>query len=342
MNNSGAITSKDISIIVQGPVFKGGITARCLKSLREHLPGAEIILSTWQGSDTAGLEFDRLVENQDPGPIWILNPFVNQTQINNINRQAVSTVGGLKVATRKYALKFRADLLLRGANFLDWFDTFQKRSADYKLFEKRILASTAYSRNPRRDDDRCLFHPSDFIFFGLTADLLKLWQIDATAYQVDSLTGSERQMVKEGQTVFTRLFAEECLWVGCMAKHFPDLALPSFWHASPELLEKSEKSIANNLVLLQPNQWPVQWMRAHSSHDIIESLQIYNHADWRVLYKKYCDPSAAVPNLLPSKIKNALLPFVKRCQATIKFRTPVRLAFNLLSRLFIRWKIRHD
>jgi hypothetical protein len=338
MNNSGAITSGDISVIVQGPVFKDGITARCLKSLREHLPGAEIILSTWQGSDTSGLDFDRLVENQNPGPIWILNPFVNQTQINNINRQAVSTVGGLKVATRKYALKFRTDILLRGANFLGWFDTFQKRSADYKLFEKRILASTAYSRNPRRDDDRCLFHPSDFIFFGLTADLLKLWQIDATAYQVESLTDSERQMVKEGQNVFTRLFAEQCLWVGCMVTYFPDLALPSFWHTSPELLEKSEKSIANNLVLLQPNQWPVQWMRAHSSHDVIWSLQIYDHADWRALYKKYCDPSATVPSLLPSKIKNALLPFVKRCQATIKFRTPVRLTFNLLSRLLNNWK----
>jgi WavE lipopolysaccharide synthesis len=335
-------SASEVSVVVQGPIVAGEITKKCLESIHKKLPGAEIILSTWQGSDTAGLEFDRLVENQDPGPIWILNPFVNQTQVNNINRQTVSTVGGLEVATRKYALKFRTDLLLRGANFLNWFDTFQKRSADYKLFEKRILASTAYSRDPRRDDGRCLFHPSDFIFFGLTSDLLKLWQIDAAAYQAGSLTDSERQMVKDGQTVFTRLYAEQCLWVGCMAKHFPDLTLQSFWHTSSELLDKSEKSIANNLVLLQPNQWPVQWMRAHSSHDVIWSLQIYDHADWRALYQKYCDSSATVPSRMPSRIRNLLLPFVNRCQATIKFQRPVRLTFNLLSRLFIRWKIQPD
>src|SRR5277367_6682727 len=107
MNDSGAITSKDISIIVQGPVFKDGITARCLKSLRANLPDAEIILSTWQGSDTTGLEFDRLVENQDPSPIWLLDPFLKRTQINNIIRQMISTVAGLNAATRPYALKFR-------------------------------------------------------------------------------------------------------------------------------------------------------------------------------------------------------------------------------------------
>jgi len=312
-----------------------------LESIRKKLPGAEIILSTWQGSDTAGLEFDRLVENQDPGPIWILNPFVKQTQINNINRQAVSTVGGLKVASRKYALKFRTDFKLRGAKFLDHFDRFQKRSPNYKLFEKRIMVCTVCSRNPHRNEGAFLFHPSDLACFGLTADLLKLWQIDTAAYQAGSLTDSERQMVKEGQTIFTRLFPEQCLWIGCLSQYFPALSLSSFWHTSPELLDQSEEALANNFVLLQPGQWPVQWMRARSSHDVIESLLVYNHADWRVLYKKYCDPSAAVPSLLSSKITNAVLPFVKRCQATVKFRRPVRLAFNLLSRLFIRWKVHH-
>ena len=51
------IDSKDISVIVQGPINKKE-TPKCLKSIRKFLPEAEIILSTWQGTDISNLDYD--------------------------------------------------------------------------------------------------------------------------------------------------------------------------------------------------------------------------------------------------------------------------------------------
>ena len=62
----GGIDTKDISVVVQGAVDKEN-TPRCLKSLRKHLPGAEVILSTWEGTNTDGLDYDVVLYNQDPG-----------------------------------------------------------------------------------------------------------------------------------------------------------------------------------------------------------------------------------------------------------------------------------
>ena len=55
----------DISVVVQGAIDKK-LTPICLKSIRKYLPGAEIILSTWEGSDVENLDFDTIVLNHDP------------------------------------------------------------------------------------------------------------------------------------------------------------------------------------------------------------------------------------------------------------------------------------
>ena len=47
--------TKDISVIVQGAINKNE-TIKCLQSIRQYLPGAEIILSTWEGSNITDLE----------------------------------------------------------------------------------------------------------------------------------------------------------------------------------------------------------------------------------------------------------------------------------------------
>jgi hypothetical protein len=76
------ISDKDISVVVQGPIHKqDNLTKRVLESVRTHLPNAELILSTWKGSDVDGLDCDVLLLNDDPGAI---NGY-------NVNRQIVST-----------------------------------------------------------------------------------------------------------------------------------------------------------------------------------------------------------------------------------------------------------
>ena len=51
------ISSEEISVVVQGPLDKE-LTFECLSSIRKWLPGSEIILSSWQNSDTNELIYE--------------------------------------------------------------------------------------------------------------------------------------------------------------------------------------------------------------------------------------------------------------------------------------------
>ena len=62
MNNA------DISVIVQGKIIGNGldneITKRVCESIRRLMPEAQIILSTWEGENTDGIPYDKLVLNK--------------------------------------------------------------------------------------------------------------------------------------------------------------------------------------------------------------------------------------------------------------------------------------
>ena len=51
------IDYKDISVVIQGAVSTN--TKKTIDSIREYLPGAIVILSTWAGSNTEGLGYDQ-------------------------------------------------------------------------------------------------------------------------------------------------------------------------------------------------------------------------------------------------------------------------------------------
>ena len=66
-------SGQELSIVVQGPCLRSA-TVRdatsiddALASIRRHFPGAQIVVSTWTGSDVAGLDADDIVLNPDPG-----------------------------------------------------------------------------------------------------------------------------------------------------------------------------------------------------------------------------------------------------------------------------------
>src|SRR5574344_632380 len=120
------IKSRDISVVVQGAINKKE-TSKCLKSIRQFLPDAEIILSTWEDSDVTNLEYDILVLNKDPGG------FKHDFAIQNIKR-----------SKNTYILKLRSDLILKNANFLNYWDKFDTYNLQYKLFKHRVLSSSLY------------------------------------------------------------------------------------------------------------------------------------------------------------------------------------------------------
>ena len=275
------ISTRDISVVVQGPVFgkpdapeAERWTRRGLESLRTFLPGSEIILSTWKGADATGLTYDVLLENDDPGAHRYDNPEGSKlANYNNTNRQIVSSREGLKAATRPFAMKVRSDMIFRGAGFLNYWGRYEKRSDDWKLLESRALACTIFSCSPRRMN-RYLFHPSDWIHFGRRDDTLNLWDIP----------------LQETEAMY-RYVCEQLVWLAFLRKHHPvPYEKKEEW--SPETANLSERTIANNLVLLTPDQWQVVAM---NRPDVGFKPSVYTFGEWLQIYNRYCGGTERVP-----------------------------------------------
>jgi hypothetical protein len=279
----------EISVVVQGPVHgpaQGNLTQRALQSIREHLPGSEVILSTWAGSDASGLDYDRLVLSDDPGAY----PQPHDPRFHyNVNRQIVSTAAGLRAAGRPLAVKLRSDMLLTGRGFLDYFNRYPKRGAEYTIFEQRVISLTGV--NPERHGS--LFMPGDWFSFGLTSDLLLLWDIPLAPEPETSryfqLHPEENRL---GESELNRFNPEQYIWVQCLSVKFP---IP-FRHNqdySAEAIRVAELALANNLILLSPREINLETPRHRISWGVWAT--IYSHAEWVRLYRRHCDPAARVP-----------------------------------------------
>lgn len=162
------IDCHEISVVVQGAIDPMH-TVKCLSSVRRHLPGAELILSTWEGSTVEGLDVDRVILNADPGPSDLIRlyPFEH---VNNVNRQIVSTREGIKRSSRKYVLKIRTDMLVLGRGFLKYYEIFGAVINSRCSLTQRIMANAKNCPFPEGA-------VGDWWLFGLKKDMLQMWDI---------------------------------------------------------------------------------------------------------------------------------------------------------------------
>ena len=287
------IDPRDISVVVQGPVIgpshatpEARLTQRCLESVHRHLPGAQIVFSTYRDVDVRDLRYDVLVENDDPGAL-LQNDELRVP--NNVNRQIVTTRNGLRVSDRRFTMKLRSDLLLHGADWLEHFGAYPRRCGQWRVFDERLLNCTVYARNPR--SIYCYpFHPSDWLFFGLRDDMLRLWDIPLAPEPETSRWFEHRPRPVPDVAIsnLCRYVAEQYIWVSCLRKYGP-LRFDHCHDLSNDAAELTELTFANNLVLLEPRQLQIRFLKYRVARR--DWCTLYSHADWRSMYHAYCDRS---------------------------------------------------
>ncbi len=294
------ITSKDISVVVQGPIIKHK-TEKCLKSIRKNLPEAEIILSTWEGSSIDGLDYDILVINIDPGAVR-QKKFTTAKVFSNLNRMILSTNNGIQKAERKYTLKLRTDACIDNTGFLNMFEKFPARFDEYKLFEHRILTSTLYSKFAITDHENKVeipFHVSDWWFFGLTSDLKK-FLLSSKPVEEPYFSNYFEYPENAGKvSVFKkfdwRFAPEQYLAYSCFSKYFEDIKMDDCSEITDEIIEKSKRCLINNFVFLEYKQSGIRSLKYLFSKfeplagDIY--MDLYTFFCFESEYKKYCDSS---------------------------------------------------
>ena len=296
-----AAVSRNISVVVQGPVVgaddpkpRRRLTQQCLASIRKTLPEAEIVLSTWQGMPAEDLDYDVLVESDDPGAI-LCDDF--HQVYNNINRQIISTRSGVAKATRPYCFKIRSDLLIHSDEFLRHWDRYPLRQWGYKFAAQRMLASAIYSRQYAGESGRTTrlaFHPGDFMFFGFTDDLANLFDIPLAE---EPQTSRWFETHKRDDAVYDcyphahcRFFPEQHLWFNYVRKFIDiswrdrlDLSNPALAHDLPSQL--------NNLVMLDQSQWGFELPKYLMRQYLMPAYDwqgLFRHDVWRDYYHTLC------------------------------------------------------
>ena len=241
----------NLTVVVQGPVV-ADLTPAALRSIRRHLPGANIVLSTWAGQSIAGLDYDDVVQSADPGALpdcYYLHPD-QLTKPNNINRQIVSTRAGLALVRTKFALKLRSDFTIESDAlvrlFVDASRAFTARDPEYSIFDARVL--TVGTGDVRKI--KLAYHLGDLLQLGLTSDLIKLWAVPLVS--VEDGRHCSREELRRAPYFFNfRLAGEQHLWIEALRHAGRRLEYPKVHDdLSRTMMTQSESAFVDNLLMI--------------------------------------------------------------------------------------------
>ncbi len=248
-----AVHPRDVSVVVQGPVAPE--TPEVLASVRALLPEAQLVLSTWEGAATDGIDVDVMLRSADPGSeaYWP----GNDRKVNT-NRMIRSTRAGVEAATRPWVLKLRQDTPVVSTAFLEWADQRAPRTDELRVFTQRVLTTSIATRGSARMP-AFLFHPSDCVHFGLAQDVRHLWGLD----EVDELANSTYWTKGPGAAAGhlpnpgspgPALWNEQAVWLSALRRSGHAVSYPYYGYVSEGLARQSDVSLVNNFLVLEPWQ----------------------------------------------------------------------------------------
>lgn len=294
------IDSKDITVVIQGSTlaqFQGrSCVEATVKSVKKVLPQASIIISTWVGEEVFDLGVQKVIYNIDPGAKT--RDCSEFGKPNNVNRQIVSTINGLREVKTKYAMKLRSDFLLLGDEFLKYYEKVSKLKTDanYQIFSSRVLCAMFGTRKPIAKYYNLPFHVADFWTFGLTEDLIKLYDIALVTDEEFSWFMVDRG-VKLDIWAKNRYNAEQSIWINCLRAQGVEVGCEYSTHVNEEIIEQSDRFLVNNFypIAFKKIELLPQKKNLRSKEALSAYTDYYTQGEWMGVYKKYCDNRAHVP-----------------------------------------------
>ena len=306
------IDSAEISVVIQGPVFTQispqapqGITKHVLMAIRQQLPNATLILSTWKDQQIIGLDADVILQLDDPGSTNFYKIGAKADNLyNNANRLIYSTQAGLAEVKTKYTLKIRSDLLMFHPLFSSYFNQFQHIDAPWQVLQQRIIGFPIYSlKHEVSNVDGAVqprpFHVSDWAYFGLTTDLKTLFDCPLQDEPTTSRWFETRP--KPSNDIWPdRLwrYSPEQYITSNLAQRTLGITLEHSSQDNPEILQASARFIANNFIIIDQQQWGLWSLKLQIYQDELDSnllSGLYTHQAWHADYQKY---SINTPSLM--------------------------------------------
>ncbi|MDB5942840.1 MAG: hypothetical protein JWQ13_2406 [Ramlibacter sp.] len=277
--------TRDITVIFQGAMKvhrpRDGLAfAEILKRTRKAIPGARVILSTWEGADVPeNLAIDELVLSPDPGPLAPLK--LTDDKANNINRQIVSTEAGMRAVRTPYAVKLRTDCFLEHAGFIDFHGALLRR--DQRA--NRIVAAAFFTMDTAVFE-RIPYHLSDWFQFARTEVLQSYWQVPLMTAAAGRFY--ETHAHAPDSNVFEKRFRAEFAVEQYIAMRYAQklgYACPSRLNdVRPEVLRDHHRFLADETLVLDPWQCGMVFPKYQWVNDsLMQGINNFMHLDWLAL-----------------------------------------------------------
>ncbi len=250
------INLKDISFCIHGKIIKS-VTLKVLRSIRTYYPGAQIILSIEEGVDTSEIyEFcDEIVETKAKKEYFLNEWFHLDNSPKNkrftLNKQRNEVYNGLLHVKTKYAVKSRSDLIFTSNCLISEYCRNSKimryRDQNYTLFRERVLVGKFITGTRKFP-----FFVSDIFAFGLTEDLLRLYNGSLMTYS--DLTFFRREENRNRPNPWnysTRYSCEQQLWIGALKFCKANIEIPnSCYEVTDSQCKLNMLYLVNNLIVL--------------------------------------------------------------------------------------------
>lgn len=242
-----SISPKDISVVIQGDIRAD--TLACIASVYNILPGAEVILATYETSDIPNGFSGRVVRIEDPGDDPPITCNMRAPR-SNTNRQIATTNAGLGLVSRRFTLKLRSDAVLMSDKMLRLWCAAKLADPD----QSRLVIPSFFTRNPHGISGY-LFHASDWVMFGETTRVRSYWDrpfvpkddidwFDTRRHKITSTLSARR--------IRARLTPEQHLTVGFAEKL--GYRVPRFFNdRSKGLCQECERFYARECIIASPD-----------------------------------------------------------------------------------------
>jgi len=310
-----SVQEKDITILVRGKIEDN--TKKVLKSIRNIFPYSQIVLSTWKGSEITNLDYDILIENEDPGAKIFNAPefadidkngfamfekdgktYHNKVKPNNVNRIIKTIQSGLEKVRTKYILSIRTDTILKDKKFLEYWDKFPCYNGKYKIFKHRIINNSTFAQfaHVMKNGMQLLpFHMSDWIHFGLTEDVKLLYSCPFQDLEASAQYWykHERKQYEPFLDAGWQYPPETYVLYTLVKRKFPNVEFRNSNDYNKENMVISNMVLADNFIFV--NQQDFSFDMEKYPKLLEWNSELYNgfitFREFQNLYKTYCDSS---------------------------------------------------
>jgi hypothetical protein len=289
------INPRQISVVFQGQLPTAQVEqqalGRAMAQLRKLLPGAPLMLGTWEGAlPPAARAFDHVVQVADPGALSAFKHGA-PSAMNNVNRQLAGSAAVLRDVDTAYVLKLRLDCEVKHAGFLDEY-AHQGRNADGG---ERIAVPGFFTLDPRMFE-RMPFHISDWFAFGPADALRRLWS--TAPMSVDAASHYERHVYAVHSNHFERRFRAKLAieqHIACGYAKQLGYVTPAFHNdVRPEVLASHDRFVVRELLILDQARFGLACRKyGQVARSSLQYFNCLDFLDWYLLN------AAADPGFVP-------------------------------------------